>query len=423
MDPARLRERLREIVSPRTGDVDSGTGRVSFEAEPVVASPPAVPRDLERALGGRWRRDCFLVERRVDPCTIHGRWLVGELAGLVLGGQREASLLAGGAAMRAPLVFLDIETTGLSGGAGTHAFLVGCGWFEADGAFTIRQYVLARFAHERALLGEVATELGRAGALVTFNGKSFDAPVLETRYLFHRLAWVGVRLPHLDVLHAARRFWGGDHAACSLGVLERSVLGSLRAGDLPGIEIPGRYFRFVRTGDPGLLSDVLEHNRLDLMALAGVTARLVALVVGGPAAVSSAREALALGHVYARSGCEPEALDAYERAVAMNGNGTVAIDALRAMALAHRRGRRYEDAAGCWSRLLETPECPRHVIREASRALAVHHEHRVRDFQRARMFALRSLEGEAPEPWHRAVRHRLARLDRRSNSAVLSSEC
>ena len=86
-------------------------------------------------------------------------------------------------------MFFDLETTGLSGGAGTLAFLVGCGWFDDDGGFVTRQFLLARHADERALLEAVAAELARAGALVSFNGKSFDAPLLETRYLFHRLDW------------------------------------------------------------------------------------------------------------------------------------------------------------------------------------------------------------------------------------------
>ena len=105
-------------------------------------------------------------------------------------------------------MFFDLETTGLSGGAGTLAFLVGCGWFERrrrvrDAAVPARRATPT----SATLLEAVAAELARAGALVSFNGKSFDAPLLEGRYLFHRLAWRGRELPHVDVLHPARRFW------------------------------------------------------------------------------------------------------------------------------------------------------------------------------------------------------------------------
>ena len=110
-------------------------------------------------------------------------------------------------------MFFDLETTGLSGGAGTLAFLVACGWFDADGAFVTRQHVLTEFSHERSMLGAMAGDLASAGTLVSFNGKSFDAPVLETRHLFHRLEWMFGAVPHIDVLHPSRNFWGRDHGS------------------------------------------------------------------------------------------------------------------------------------------------------------------------------------------------------------------
>ncbi len=121
----------------------------------------------------------------------------------------EAVLFAAGAP-RVPFVFFDLETTGLSGGAGTLAFLVGCAWFEPDGGFRTRQFLLTRYADERSLLESVAAEFARAGALVSFNGKSFDAPLLETRYLFHRLPWAGAGMPHVDVLHPGASVLEGD---------------------------------------------------------------------------------------------------------------------------------------------------------------------------------------------------------------------
>src|SRR4029077_21183923 len=143
---------------------------------------------------------------------------------------------------------------------------------------------------------------------VSFNGRSFDAPLLETRYLYHRLDWAVARLPHIDVLHAARRVWGAnpremgkDGGGCSRVALEQQVLGMRRLADIPGFEIPGRYFQFVRSGDARPLAAVLEHNRLDLLTLAALTARLLHMTSMGPEAIGDAREALALGHVYARA--------------------------------------------------------------------------------------------------------------------------
>src|SRR5262249_38066148 len=133
---------------------------------------------------------------------------------------------------RAPFLFFDLETTGLNGGAGTHVFLIGYGRFESDGGFATTQFLLTRAEGERILLGRVASLLEHAGSIVSFNGKSFDAPLLETRYLFHRLPWSAGDIPHVDVLHPARRFWGRDgHARqpggtapdCSLVALERRL--------------------------------------------------------------------------------------------------------------------------------------------------------------------------------------------------------
>src|SRR6266545_7497786 len=145
---------------------------------------------------------------RRESSTRHGRDAIGDVAVRLQAGSEDAALFAGGAPARPPFVFFDLETTGLSGGAGTYAFLVGCGRFGTDGAFVTRQFVMTRYADERPLLEAVAGELAGAGALVSFNGKSFDAPVFETRYLFHRLKWIAAELPHIDALHPARRFWG-----------------------------------------------------------------------------------------------------------------------------------------------------------------------------------------------------------------------
>lgn len=411
---------------------------------PVTNEPPTPdPQSLDlSALGGEWRGSVFVVERRSEPCARHGRDAVGTFAAC-LDEAASAASLYGGAAARAPFVFFDLETTGLSGGAGTQAFLVGCGWFDDDAAFVTRQFLLTRHAAELPMLDTVAGELARAGALVSFNGKSFDAPVLETRYLFHRVAWSGREMAHVDVLHAARRFWGkksGDtgrgalqdgstwptyearSSDCSLASLEKQILGVRRRGDVPSFEIPRRYFEFIRSGDARPLAAVLDHNRLDLLSLAALTARLFHVTRHGPDAVRDAREALALGHVYRRAGFDDRACDAYGRAVEMTERGVVSqlirIESLRALATTLRRARRHVEAAACWRRLVEMPGCPPRVAREATEALAVHHEHRDRDLAAAKAFALRGLELDTQPAWTSAVEHRLARIERKMSATV-----
>ena len=442
-----LADRIRGIVAP------TGVARGSSPAD-AAGLEPCPTADLEQVLGGAWCGGCFVVTRRWEPSAMHGRERIGDVAERLDGASAEAPMFTGGAPARPPFVFFDLETPGLSGGAGTLAFLVGCGWFESDGAFVTRQFLLARHADERRLLEAVAAALAPAGALVSFNGKSFDAPLLEGRYLFHRIAWHGRELPHVDVLHPARRFWkprdgrsGGlryDRGplgaqavrpageGCSLQALEKQLVGHRRRGDVPGFEIPARYFQFVRSGDAGPLEAVLEHNRLDLLTLAALTARLLHLASGGPESVTDPREALALGHVYDRAhrlahsastddGLAARARESYRRAIdrcrsPRGAYDPIRIDALRALALACRRDRRHDEAARCWMELTETRGCPPPIVREAAEALAIHHEHRVRDLALARRFALGSLAALAAGPrpsLSEATRHRLARIERK----------
>jgi uncharacterized protein YprB with RNaseH-like and TPR domain len=404
-----------------------------FNESPRHESRIPNPESLS-VLGGELRGNVLVVERRLPPLTRHGRELVGTLAECLDESSGEAALYAGGEPASPPFVFFDLETTGLSGGAGTQAFLVGCGWFERDASFATRQFLLTRYSDERPMLDTVAAELAGAGTLVTYNGKSFDTPMLETRYLFHRLSWNGRALPHVDVLHPARRFWKrGSQGArafqtsdCSLTTLERQVLGVRRSGDVPGIEIPRRYFQFIRSGDTRPLTAVLEHNRIDLLSLAALLARLLHLARVGPDAARDAREALALGYVFARAGLALRACDAFGRAVEMTERGAVShlirIESLRALALAHRRARQYDAAAACWRRLVGTPGCPPRVLREAAEALAIHHEHRDRDLGTAKDLALQCLELGSEPVWVNATRHRLARLDRKMSSESLKLE-
>jgi uncharacterized protein len=351
-----------------------------------------------------------------------------------------------------PVMFLDLETTGLSGGAGTVAFLVGIGFFE-NGAFRTRQFLLPGFASERALLHAVAECLGEAGCLVTYNGKTFDLPVMETRWLFHRqpLAWTD--LTHLDMLHVSRRLWrarGDDpEASCRLVFLERDLFGVERVGDVPGMEIPGRYFDYIRHGDAELLEPVLHHNRLDLLSLALLTARAIRLIreavgtgisaAGSGAAlgtragagvsdvnadadggatsaaiITNPQERLAVGRELVRLH-QRSAAEACFRAVAecSTAPDSVRSEALYSWARLLRRARRHQEAADVWGRLASC-RTVRAVLRaEAQEALAVHYEHRDRDLEKAHQWATGALIAGAGARHRTAVTHRLARLRRK----------
>ena len=317
------------------------------------------------------------------------------------------------------VVFFDIETTGLSGGAGTIAFLAGCGWFEDEG-FRVRQFFLAGPRGERAMLDALGDVLSDASLLVTFNGRTFDVPFMEMRWAFHRAAPPTDEIPHVDMLPAARRLWRRRETSsaldggCNLTSLERAVLDVHRVGDVPGFEIPARYFHFIRTGDQPSVEPVLEHNRLDIVSLAALMSHALWLIGEGPEACREPGEQLALGRLYERAGDRDRAHRSYEMAAASVGDGDVRREALARLAASLRREARFEEAARAWEGVLAVRgrDGASSLDVMANEALAVHHEHRRRDLQAARRYA-EALERQASARARRDVDHRIKRIDRK----------
>jgi hypothetical protein len=429
-----LTSRLRAIVQrgpirELTYEPDTG----GYEAVMDVARVGAI-------LGGRPEDTafgkCLVIDRRYEADRFHGTIRVGDCEVADCEGLGILDPTLPGLRPFSRTIFIDLETTGLSGGAGTVAFLVGCGSFDV-GAFQVRQFLLTSFMSERALLAAVAEFFSGADLIVSYNGKTFDLPVMETRWLFHRLEMPLGGIPHFDMLHPARRLWrmragsAGDieDSGCRLTTLERTLFNVTRVGDLPGFEIPGRFFKFLRTGDPRPLEPVLEHNRLDLVSLAAVMGRAVQLAREGQTACRDCAEALALGRVFERAGADdrfPERASALARAegcytrAAESRAAEVKGEALYRLGIRHRRERRFAEAAAIWREVMRLTE-PRGIRRVgalgalrrfAAEALAIHHEHRERDLTGARELALFALQ-EADGPRADGMRHRLARLDRK----------
>ena len=426
-----LADRLRGIVRPG--------------GSPPAAGPslPPAQGDTADVLGGEWRdvsgHQFLVVDRTYKPGHRHGHVAIADVLPPDVGCWPELSLLAG-APCTGRALFVDLETTGLAGGAGSYAFLVGCGWFES-GTFRIRQFFLSSFAAERVLLDALCELASGCLTVVTYNGKTFDLPLIETRFLLHRMQTPFAAMPHVDMLHPARRMWrtdgsDDDHGlvrrspddragggGCRLTDLEQALCGHRREGDVPGFEIPSRYFQYVRSGDARPLEGVLEHNRLDLISLAMVAARAARLVDGGAASAETAREALGLGRLYERGGMLDRARACFARAAALDpepldADAVTRAEALRAYAVLARRQRHYADAAQAWQRIVALRRCPPHIAREAAEALAVHHEHRLRDPHTARAFALQSLQLHSSSVRTQALQHRLARLDRKLGTSA-----
>ena len=400
-----LADRLRGVIGPARGPAEAGPDVEDDRRRRLQAAPAS---DAAEILGGEWResrgRKYLVVDRKFSPGYRHGRMSVADC----LPPWARFELLGG---TNGQTLFLDLETTGLAGGAGTYAFLVGCGWFDG-GVFRLRQFFLADFGAERALLEAVGELAGNLACIVTYNGKTFDLPLLETRFSLQRMPTPFADIAHVDMLHPARRMWREEEVECRLTYLEQALCGHERESDVPGFEIPSRYFQYVRSGDARPLQAVFEHNRLDIVSLAMLTARAAQLLEEGPSAATAGREAFGLGRLYERAGLMEDAVASYRRA-AGGGAASVRIEALRAAAIVLRRLRRYGEAAAAWRDLLDAPQCSPGYAREASEALAVHHEHRVRDLEIARNFAVQSLSLQGTPARQQATRHRLARLDRK----------
>jgi uncharacterized protein len=435
-----LHDRLRGIISGRQSAVPvvrrpeapalAGARRMAGAADVLGGTL------LEQAAGA-----CLIVERHYEAAARHGHESIGAVVETLREGGGELALLGrawpSAAGLDGVMCLLDLETTGLAGGAGTQAFLIGCAVVAPDGV-RVRQFLMPGLEHERAQLdaltawirslgtassafaGEDASARASAGvSLITFNGRTFDVPLVETRYLYHRAAFPLGGFPHLDMLHPARRLWrdAAPGSGCALTTLERQLAGVHRVGDVPGFEIPSRYFQFVRDGDARPLEAVLEHNRLDLLSTALLMARALRLIARGPSAASSEGECLGLGRLYERAGAYDEAEAAFHQAAALASrlgrDAPIQAEALKRLAMIRRRAGRVGEAMEAWTAVLAVRGCSAAVRREAREALAIHHEHRSRDLEEARLLVLAALE-EAHEGRRRAeAEHRLRRLERK----------
>jgi uncharacterized protein len=302
------------------------------------------------------------------------------------------------------MLFLDTETTGLAGGTGTVPFLVGLAWFEGR-SLRVHQLFLRRYGEEAPLLRVLAERMARASCLVTFNGKSFDWPLLRTRFVLNRVP-PPAQPPHLDLLHCARRVFKHRGSGTRLVHLEQQVLDYHRVGDVDGALIPELYFRFLRGGDGSALTPVLEHNVKDLLLLAALLGLLVRRFRASGAEGADARDLLGFAGVALRAR-DYERAHAFARAAAAGDSGRVGSEAL---ALASRLSRRGGDDRTAAENLLQALASARaDQTGPLHLSLAKLYEHGLKDLPRALHHARLAPPAETGE----ALRHRVERLERK----------
>ena len=310
--------------------------------------------------------------------------------------------------------FIDTETTGLAGGAGTYVFLVGLGRFTGD-CFRVDQYFLEDFDREAAFVAALDEAFAGCKAVVSFNGRGLDLPCLETRFILCRRRAPLAGRPHLDLLGVARRLWRARLPDCRLSTLERTILGEERTDDIPGRFIPELYFNYLRTRDARLLTGVFEHNRRDVLALVGLTARAADMFeafLGDPPGNGNeeseevqALDLYALARLYRDTGRLQAAVRCYRSALATGLPEPLADQAaLQCVRLLRRLGRYQQAAALCEEFADSFPRRPWAFIE-----LAKDYEHRLRDYDRALAVVDRAL-GLFPASAAAEFEHRRRRL-------------
>jgi hypothetical protein len=363
-------------------------------------------------LGPAW-----VIEQRFPLGLGHGSGALREVLAL---DPADAARVAGRPQLaEAPVerwLFLDTETTGLAGGAGTLVFLVGIGGIQAN-QFVLKQFFLRSPVEEAGMLQALWQDLGEAPGLVTFNGGAFDLPLLETRYrLAHRRPIRLTDRAHLDLLHPSRRLWRRSLPDCTLGTLERHVLGVERTmADVPGALIPELYLGYLRSGDPGSMEGVLYHNTQDILSLVRLAGEVISRFTGASPRGVSGAEALGIAGWHRAAGRRADAAAAFQIAATAD-DPQVRLSAFRELSAELRRERRYEEAFslwGAWHAL--APQDPQPCLE-----LAKHYEWRLQDYGEASRWAQEALLALShwPNDWRRSalwgsIEHRLTRLARK----------
>lgn len=366
---------------------------------------------------------CFSVRWEYDLDYHHGSFPLQRLTGL---SSEEVRTLTFDESLSkfdlSKAAFLDVETSSLSGGVGTFAFLIGVAYLFKD-KLCVEQYLMRDFIEEPNMLYVLAQTLNRCLYLVTYNGKCYDTSILSARYVLNRQRTPHDRLPHLDLLFPARRLWKRRFGDCSLTNLESAILSFQRTEDIPSHLIPQIYFDYLRDNDPQMLVPVFNHNRDDLVSLAALTGVACELVrEDRPHFMYDPVDLLSLGRHFYNAGRHEKTVSMLEAIPREELPGEFKREYCLLLGDCYKRVSRWDEAERVWWSYLESGQSPAvHFQVE----LAKLYEHRIRDLPRAREITLMALSGlDSPssemEPRTMRIRrgellHRLQRIERKES--------
>jgi len=307
-------------------------------------------------------------------------------------------------------VFLDTETTGLAGGAGTYIFLVGVGYFEGD-QFCVRQYFMRDYNEERTLLSAVNELLSNFEAIVSYNGKTFDFPLIQSRFIMSGMKLNLEDPDHFDLLYPARRLWKRRLENCSLSTVERDILGVIRENDVPGYLVPEIYFRYLKTKDARALKQVFEHNLQDILSLVALVSRMCFLVEDPLNNTEYGMDIFSIGKMFDEERRYEQSTHYYTEALKHNLAEEEVLEILRLASFAYKRQRKWEEAEKIWKEIIERN---REFIYYPYEELAKYYEHHLRDYQKAEAVVEEALNIEENIFLREKLQYRLNRIKKRS---------
>ncbi len=310
-------------------------------------------------------------------------------------------------------LFLDIETTGLAGGTGTFVFMVGLGFFQENG-FLIHQFFMRDYSEEKASLSLIGERIKCFQFLVTFNGRYYDLPLLETRFILSRLSTNIREMPNFDLLYPARKIWKGAYENCRLVTLESQLLGMERLDDIPSEWIPSLYFDYLQSGDGRRIQQVFYHNQMDILSMVSLIGR-IHLVYHDPRAAKPRKgiEHFALGRLFWEHGDREKAISSFEIAL-QRCEDDLAWEVMRWLSMAFKRTGQGEKACSLWEEMAAWPY-PKDNFPYIE--LAKYHEHRLKNYEKAMFYVEEALKRLKPDQQDetKPLLQRRCRIERKRN--------
>jgi uncharacterized protein len=323
----------------------------------------------------------FIIEKKYPLEHIYGGYKIGHLTEVDLTDM--GTVLLSRTENRphvrlSDMLFLDTETTGLSGGVGTVAFLIGTGFFE-ENYFVLRQYFMRDYDEELAMLQELNRQLAGYKVLVTFNGKAFDWNLISSRFAFNRIRSTMKEPLHMDLLYPSRKIWKLKLESCKLTRLEESILNEYRVDDVPGALIPSIYFKYLEDRDCTEIKKVITHNELDILTMLSLMGKIHSMLENPLTETDGDKELLGIGRVFEDTERYKAMVDCY-KTCNKSENGFVKATSAKRLANAYKRNSDYINAVELWENMIEDGDA---ISLYPLVELAKFYEHKERDIGKA----------------------------------------